>query len=61
MKYVAKGEHVVMVCHHFAGRLKPHTVHAIPIKTEGNVMFLKHKKVELSLCIPQSHRGKLEV
>ena len=25
-------------CHHFAGRLKSHTVHAVPIKTEGSVM-----------------------
>jgi hypothetical protein len=61
MKYVAKGEHAVMICHHLAGRLNPHIVPAIPIKTEGSVMCLKRKKVELSLCIPQRHRGRLEV
>jgi hypothetical protein len=61
MKYVAKGEHAVMICRHFAGRLTPHTVCAVPIKTEGSVMCLMHKKIELSLCIPQRHRGRLEV
>jgi len=47
--------------YNFDCRLKPHTVHAVPIKTEGNVMCSKHKKVELSLCIPKRHRGRLEV
>jgi len=61
MKYVAKGEHSVMICHHFAGRLTSHTVRAVPIKTEGSVMCFMHKKIELFLCIPQRHRGKLGV